>query len=149
MQVMYPPFSHNAPGLESSAITQICDVRFLTGEAEVMMRFAQDEWDVLSGGTLVNITFPEENLSVYQQMENPLLTPSNQIYFEQIAILLEKNKRKWSLLVDWVADAFNDMLDGVPNVSFYLSSYSIDSTKSLRQVLVSIEIRSSRGNLRC
>jgi hypothetical protein len=131
MQVLYPPFSHNAPGLESSAITQICDVRLLTGEAEVMMRFAQDEWDVLSGGTLVNITFPEENLSVYQQLENPLLTPSKDIYYEQIEQALEKNKHDNAQLIEWVKDTFNDMLDGAFNVSYYFSSNSIDSTKSL------------------
>ncbi len=40
--------SHNAPGLEDKAISQICDVRFLTGEADVQMKFDQDELDILS-----------------------------------------------------------------------------------------------------
>jgi hypothetical protein len=114
---MYPPFSHNAEGLEDSAITQICDVRFLTGEAEVQMRFLQDEWDALSGGTLVNITFPDSKLSLYNQMQNPQQTPSSEIYYDEVAQVLENHKDKFSELVDWVADSFNDMLDGVPNVS--------------------------------
>jgi hypothetical protein len=115
---VYPAGSHNAPGLETSAISQLCDVRFLTGEAEVQMRFMQDEVDGLSTGTLVNITFagPDDNLSVINQMEYPKLKPSSEIYYDQLAILMEKNKQKWVNLVDWVAEAFNDLLDEIPTV---------------------------------
>jgi hypothetical protein len=44
MKVVFPIGSHNAEGLEESAVSQLCDVRLLAGEAEVMMRFHQDEW---------------------------------------------------------------------------------------------------------
>jgi hypothetical protein len=120
IKVIFPAFSHNAPGLENSSISQICDVRFLTGEAEVQMRFEQDEWDILSSGNLVNITFPADNLSVYNQKQKPLLTPSNRIYYDQIAIILEKEKHKWAELIERVATVVNDMLDGVSEVSYTL-----------------------------
>jgi hypothetical protein len=116
MRVTYPAGSHNAPDMLDSAVSQICDVRLLTGEASVMMRFDQDEWKALSGGELVNITFPGEDLSIYQQMANPELAPSKEVYFDEVAQIMEKSKHKWEVLVDWVQKTFNDMLDGVPNV---------------------------------
>jgi hypothetical protein len=126
MKVTYPAGSHNAVNLTDSAITQICDVRLLTGEADVMMRFDQDEWNALSGGTLVNITFGavpgeegeegQDPLSIYQKMANPELRPSNEIYFDEVAQMMENTKHKREDLVDWVALAFNDMLDNAFNI---------------------------------
>ena len=113
--VTYPAFSHNAIGLEESAISQICDVRLLTGEAEVVMRFQQDEYSALSGGTLVNINFPN-GPKVYQKFDNPNQKPSSDLYFDEIAQALVETKRKQKDLIDWVSVAFNDMLDDVPNV---------------------------------
>jgi hypothetical protein len=117
MKVTYPAGSHNALNFTDSAISQICDIRLLTGEANVMMRFKQDEWNALSGGTLVNITFPGEDMAIYQKLNNPELVPSSDIYFDEVAQVMDKNKHKLAKLVDWVQVAFNDMLDGVPNVS--------------------------------
>jgi hypothetical protein len=126
MKVRYPIGSHNAPGLNGSAIHQICDVRLLAGEAEVMMRFEQDEWyslpysftyrNALSGGSLINITFPGEDLSIFQSIANPELTPSSDIYFEKIAAIMEPNKHKWAKVTEWAGTAFGNMLDGVPNI---------------------------------
>jgi hypothetical protein len=111
--------------LEESAVSQICDVRFLTGEAEVQMRFDQDEVGILSTGTLVNITFPEDNLSVINQMEYPLLAPSSKIYYDQLAIILEKDKHKWAVLTDWVSMALTDIMDGVHDVSYSLTNIDL------------------------
>jgi hypothetical protein len=72
----------------------------------------------------VNIIFSDDNLSIYNQMRNPKLKPSSEIFYDEVALVLEKNKHKWAALVDWVADAFNDMLDGVPNVSFPCLNYT-------------------------
>jgi hypothetical protein len=119
MKVTFPAFSHNAIGMEDSAVTQICDVRLLTGEADVMMRFEQDEYGVLSGGTLVNITFPDDGLSIYNTLDNPELTPSSAVFQDQVARVMEAKKRKWVNLVDWVADTFTDMLNGNENVSYH------------------------------
>jgi hypothetical protein len=99
------------------AVSQICDVRLLTGEADVMMRFDQDEWYALSGGELVNITFPDDNLSVFNQMSNPHLHHSEYLYFDEIAQVMEKSKHKWQRLVNWVQTTFNDMLDGAESHS--------------------------------
>jgi hypothetical protein len=77
------------------------------------MRFSQDEYDILSGGELVNITFPDDNLSVYNQMENTQLPPSSDIFYDQIEIILEKSRNKWETLVKWVGVTFNDMLDDI------------------------------------
>lgn len=39
MSVTYPAFSHNAAGMQDTAIKQICDVQLQTGEANVMTQF--------------------------------------------------------------------------------------------------------------
>ena len=79
------------------------------------MHFDIDEWDALSGGSLVNITFPEEHLSILNQMSYPKELHSEEIYYDQLALVMEKHKHERQDLVAWVADAFNDMLDGVDN----------------------------------
>jgi hypothetical protein len=128
-------------------VSQICDIQFLTGEAEVMMRYRQDELRILNAGTLVNITFPGEDLAVYQQLENEELEPSSEIYFDQIALVLQKNKYKWEKLVDWVATAFSEILDGHDYVSYYFSSNSIESTKSVHQVRLQAKVWHRRWTL--
>lgn len=88
ISVTYPAFTHNVAKWHDSAIKQTCDIKMVTSEANVMTRFykvqpidliKQDELDVMSGGSLVNITFPED-LTVYNQLENPGYQPSSKIY---------------------------------------------------------------------
>jgi hypothetical protein len=64
----------------------------------------------------VNITFPDDNFSIYNLMENPK-NPSSAVYYDQLARILERNEHQWAELVPRVALAFNDMLDGVSEIS--------------------------------
>jgi hypothetical protein len=118
MKITFPPNSHNTPGLEASAISQLCDVRFLTGEAEVQIRFTQDKYDILSGGELINITFPDDNLSIFNELANPDLPPSTDIFYDEVAAVLEKSSHKWMELVDWVSVTFGFLLDDIATVRF-------------------------------
>jgi hypothetical protein len=96
MKVTFPANSYNAKGLENSAVSQLCDIRLF----EVMMRFKQDEWyclilthlfrHALNGGELINVTFPGENLTIYNSIANKNALPhSDDIYFDEVAEHLE------------------------------------------------------------
>jgi hypothetical protein len=63
IKVIFPIGSHNAKGFEDSAIHQLCDIRLLAGEAEVMMRFHQDEWYILFLLIISGMRLMVENLS--------------------------------------------------------------------------------------
>ncbi len=51
-------------------------------------------------------------------MEHGDDTTSSEIFYDQVAKVLEKDKETWNLLVEWVAVAFNDMLDDTPRASW-------------------------------
>jgi hypothetical protein len=72
----------------------------------------------LNGGELINITFPGEDLTIYQSIANPEALPhSYDIYFDEVAEHMEEHKHDWEKVTRWAALAFNDMLDGNPVVS--------------------------------
>jgi hypothetical protein len=80
------------------------------------MRFKQDEWGILDTGTLTKIILGD--LSINQQMLNPLLEPSSGLYYDHIADLMHEHRHKWEKLVKWVATSFGDMLDDKEIVSY-------------------------------
>jgi hypothetical protein len=55
-KIVFAAKTHSAIGFEDVAVSQICDVQMLTGEAEVQMRFDQDEWEIFSGELSLALT---------------------------------------------------------------------------------------------
>jgi hypothetical protein len=45
-------------------------------------------------------------------MEHPD-KPSNEIFYDEVALIMQKNRHKWAKLTGWVATAMKDIADGV------------------------------------
>lgn len=119
IKVVYPPNSHNFAELSDSAIMQVCDMRIRTSVGDVMLQFQIDDYGVVSGGEIINITLP----NYFTILKDAGVNGAVPYYYDQLAEAMFERHAEWARLLKWLEILHRETFNGVPKIpanSYYV-----------------------------
>ncbi|KAJ3236456.1 anaphase-promoting complex subunit Hcn1 [Chytriomyces hyalinus] len=108
VSVQFPPYYHSWKEHQSEAISQQCTVEYIMGGGDVKFTFVADEWEMVTGGQMVEIQIKDKVLT--QRMETP-------VFFGDVSKRIGSTSEHIDM-TSWFAEAFHDCFN---NTAFYPS----------------------------
>lgn len=122
LEVTVPAGSHSNAEFSDIAITQLCEVKLVTGTGSVQFSFIVDEWAMVTGGQIVNITtthrVEQTTVTALQSIRYPELKGSDEMYYGEFETAFGPDIEIYSNLTDQIASALELVFD---NKTYYSS----------------------------
>ncbi|KAI8830074.1 hypothetical protein BJ741DRAFT_364483 [Chytriomyces cf. hyalinus JEL632] len=106
VSVQFPPYYHSWKEHQSESVTQQCTVQYIMGEGQVKFTFVSDEWEMVTGGQMVEIKIKDKVLT--QRMET-------RAYFGDVSQRIGSTSEHIDMTA-WFTEAFYDCFN---NTAYY------------------------------